>query len=470
MHSGIIDGSIPSFAVTGHPNKGKSSIVSTLAMDSDVAVSDIPGTTTRSRAFPLVVDGEMLYTLYDTPGFQRPSAVLDALAGEEISSLPKYLRLRRFIEKYGDDPKFADDIELLTPVAEGSAVIYVVDGSKPYGVEFETEMEILSYGSGPSLAIINIIGDRDFSREWRVSLERHFSIVKIFDPVKADFSQIVSLLETISMMKDDWREPIADAISAMGRMRKNAISDSAAEIASAMKDMVTHIRKMEIKGKPIREYREKLSHGFRNDLVDMEKKCTHRISEIWRRRCLTDGEKCNDIMSGMELFSGESLSIFGLDRKELIAISAGAGAIAGSSIDIALGGNSLFTGTLIGTLMGVAGTIAGFDKIYDMKLMGRKVGKRYLQAGPVKDMGFVFIYLHRLLYFTVETANRPHADREAIELREDIVSGKDWMSPRERRKLHRLHRRMRKEYPGYGDPLEEYAKTIGEILEAHIEF
>ena len=35
----------PLFAIVGHPNKGKSSIVSTLAQDESVTISPIPGTT-----------------------------------------------------------------------------------------------------------------------------------------------------------------------------------------------------------------------------------------------------------------------------------------------------------------------------------------------------------------------------------------------------------------------------------------
>ncbi|MEN8304607.1 MAG: GTPase, partial [Campylobacterota bacterium] len=45
----------PKFAVVGHPNKGKSSIVSALALDDSVQISDTPGTTTKRRSFPLSV-------------------------------------------------------------------------------------------------------------------------------------------------------------------------------------------------------------------------------------------------------------------------------------------------------------------------------------------------------------------------------------------------------------------------------
>ena len=40
--------SVPRFAVVGHPNKGKSSIVATLAEDDAVQISPLPGTTAAS--------------------------------------------------------------------------------------------------------------------------------------------------------------------------------------------------------------------------------------------------------------------------------------------------------------------------------------------------------------------------------------------------------------------------------------
>ena len=68
--------SVPRFAIVGHPNKGKSSIVATLAEDDDVAISPHPGTTTQARAYPMRLDGVTLYELIDTPGFQRAREML----------------------------------------------------------------------------------------------------------------------------------------------------------------------------------------------------------------------------------------------------------------------------------------------------------------------------------------------------------------------------------------------------------
>ena len=41
----------PTFAIVGHPNKGKSSIVATLAEDESVSISPDPGTTRVARSF-----------------------------------------------------------------------------------------------------------------------------------------------------------------------------------------------------------------------------------------------------------------------------------------------------------------------------------------------------------------------------------------------------------------------------------
>ena len=42
------------------------------------------------------------------------------------------------------DARFKDECELLKPIIEGAGVLYVVDGSRPYGRQYEAEMEILS--------------------------------------------------------------------------------------------------------------------------------------------------------------------------------------------------------------------------------------------------------------------------------------------------------------------------------------
>jgi GTP-binding protein EngB required for normal cell division len=57
--------SAPRFVVVGHVNRGKSSVVSTLAADETVRIDETPGTTRHCREFPMRVDGETLYILME---------------------------------------------------------------------------------------------------------------------------------------------------------------------------------------------------------------------------------------------------------------------------------------------------------------------------------------------------------------------------------------------------------------------
>ena len=68
----------PRFAVVGHPNKGKSSIVAALAQNDAIDISSRSGTTLRADPFAIAI-GDAAYTLIDTPGFQRPRRALEWL-------------------------------------------------------------------------------------------------------------------------------------------------------------------------------------------------------------------------------------------------------------------------------------------------------------------------------------------------------------------------------------------------------
>jgi len=105
----------PVFAVVGHPNKGKSSIVATLSQNDAIAIALEPGTTRKRQAYPLSVDGHRVYTLVDTPGFQRPRRVLEWLEAHSVSVSDRAETVKAFVTQFQDDTRFADECELLAP-------------------------------------------------------------------------------------------------------------------------------------------------------------------------------------------------------------------------------------------------------------------------------------------------------------------------------------------------------------------
>jgi len=271
--------SYPKFAVVGHPNKGKSSIVSTLAQNEAITISSIPGTTTKSRAFPLVVDGKTVYELYDTPGFQRARAILGWLKKEEVPANKRADRLAKFVKENLNNPRFSDDIELLKPIIEGAGIIYVVDGSKPYGAEYEAEMEILRWSGMPSMALINLIGEDDYQKEWQKALEHYFKIVRVFNPMRATFSQIIELLEAMAELKYEWREQIKKAIDILKLYQLQKIKKSSLIITDTIQAALSHQEQGD-------KNEEVLVEKFKENIKKFEDKAYNKIATVWNHQSL----------------------------------------------------------------------------------------------------------------------------------------------------------------------------------------
>ncbi len=454
----------PKFAVVGHPNKGKSSIVSTLAFDESVAISPVPGTTTRQRAYPLRIDGETLYELYDTPGFQRARAVLEWLRREPVSADKKPERVRQFIHAHRRDPRFADEIELLEPVMNGAGVVYVVDGSKPYGSEYEAEMEILRWTGQPTMALINLIGDEDYVENWERALGQYFRMVRVFNPMKAGFAQMTALLESMAQLKEAWTAPVKHAIGIFERYQRRKIDDSAAQIAELMAGALGHIETMGIgTGSATKTQKERIAKRYREALRRIEKEAYARIAQTWNHRRLEPQEQ-SAVFEGIDLFSKQSESLFGLGKKELILTGALSGALGGSGIDLALGGSSLMLGSALGAVTGGAGAALGFGKLARLQVLGRTLGSNTLQAGPLQDRNVPHILLRRALYFTREVANRPHADRRRIRLEHELLSRRGEIDADTKKALEKLHRKFASGHPVKKEFLQQYAEHIRQIL------
>jgi len=459
----------PKFAVVGHPNKGKSSIVSTLALDENVQISNTPGTTTSHRSYPLKIDGEILYELFDTPGFQRARAVLEWLKREEVPADRKADRVKRFVYDHRDDPRFHDEVELLEPILEGAGIIYVVDGSKPYGVEYEAEMEILRWTGQPSMALINLIDDTDHVKEWKRALGHYFRMVRVFNPMEANFSQHIALLESMAQLKEEWTPSVKRSIDIFKAYQRQKISDSADLITEMMVSMLSYVASLAIAGEEATEEEKKrVMERYKNHLRQEEEKSHRDIAAIWKHSRL---EKSSDmpIFDTMDLFSKESASLFGLGKKEMVLMGATGGALTGSGVDLMLGGSSMMLGTAIGAVVGGAGAMFGFDEIAEIKVLGRKLGNRSLTVGPMQNRNFPFILLQRALFYTVEVANRPHADRRRVVMDKEISEKSINIDTERKKALEKLHMQLRKSKTIGENEFRSYSGLLKSILLEHIE-
>lgn len=451
----------PKFAVVGHPNKGKSSIVSSLALDDSVQVGDTPGTTQVKRGFPLKVDGKIIYELFDTPGFQRARRVLSWLKEQEpVSADKKGDVVRAFIAAHREDERFIDEIELLEPIMNGAGIIYVVDASKPYGSEYETEMEILRWCGQPSMAILNLIGEENYTQQWKNALGHYFRMVRTFNPIKATFKEHIELLDSMSQLKEEWTKPIKVAIKVLEDLHQQKVEQTVDSIVSNMIKTLSYVKRQKIAGESATyKEEENLKSSYRQKIIKFEKEQEKSIENIWNHRSV---EKVENILvlDNVGLFSKESASIFGLSQQQLIITGASAGAMGGLGIDLLLGGGSLFLGSLIGGAVGGVGAMIGFDNIYEVKVLGQSIGKRELSVGPMQNLNFPYILLGRSLYYASVIAKRSHAMRNNIDLAHEEFLIEQIIDSNMRDTLERVHASLRKEEEIKEEELKEYKEVI----------
>lgn len=404
----------PVFAVVGQPNKGKSSIVATLSEDEFVAISPVPGTTRVADRHAMSVDGEVLYELVDTPGFQRARAVLEWLEADAVPANQRPERVAQFVDTHKDDARFADECELLKPILEGAGILYVVDGAKPFGVEYEVEMQVLQWTGRPRMALINRIGPGDFVDEWRQALGQYFSIVREFDAVHADFEKRIALLRGFVELDESWRAPLDTAVGALVADNERRLKRSAAMITNCVEACLTRTRTTRLNENVDRETQAgALSEKLLNDLRALESDARDQVQDVYQHGRLQRTD-AGSLVTDADLFTQDDWEIFGLSRSQLLWTGVVSGALAGGGVDLVLGGASLLLGAGVGAVLGGASTWFGGDELAKVKLLGQSLGGPVLKAGPVGAPNFPWVLLGRAWLHHRLVAERNHARREAL--------------------------------------------------------
>jgi len=408
----------PTFAVVGQPNKGKSSIVATLAEDDRVDIRPESGTTRVARRFTASGrDGTPLYTLIDTPGFQRARRALDWMKRHETTAADHPEAVRRFVEGHRRDPRHADEVELLSPIVAGAAVLYVVDGSTPFGPEYEPEMEILRWTGRPSMALINPIGEADHVEAWRRALGQYFRVVRVFNALAVEFDKRIALLEAFSQLDESWEGPMRRAAVVLREQREVRREASAQVIAAMLLDVLTlrERRKLETRADPT-PHKPALEQKLRDRIRARERACRQQVQALYRHHRLELDEDELDVL-GDDLFSEATWTAFGLSRGELAKLGGFGGALAGgaagASIDLTLGGLSGLAPTLLGTAAGgLGGALGGWwtsDRLAKIRVLDQPLGGKLLEAGPIQNPNLRFVLLGRAVAHHHLVANRTHA-------------------------------------------------------------
>lgn len=441
--------SAPVFVVVGHPNKGKSSIVSTLAHDNSVGIAPDPGTTIAARHFPMRIDGEVLYTLVDTPGFQRARRALEWMEEHETNASEHAAVVSAFVQAHRGGALFHDECELLAPIIEGGGVLYVVDGSKPYGPEYEPEMEILRWTGRPSMALVNPIGGGAHVRTWEDALSQYFRIVRVLDAHQAEFEQQLDLLRAFGQLRHDWRAPMERAVEVLGRDRERQERRAADRIANLLVDLLTaSVAKNIGDADDIERHKAELESRYEDELRALEQRARRDVEEYYDHHGLERVEEAAPLRS--DLFSADVWHLFGRSKWRLAVIGASGGAITGGVLDASFAGISfgVFTG-----LGAAAGAALGWQaaewshsfQVFNLPGMEKAgLSGRRLQCGPTQNPNLPFVALGRARHHHRLVARRTHARRDPMVLDEAGVGALNPLEAAEERAFHASFTRIRK--------------------------
>ncbi len=453
--------SVPVFAVVGHPNKGKSSIVATLAADDSVRIGPEPGTTTHCRRYPMRVDGRELYALVDTPGFQRARRAWEWIRTHDAGTHRRADVIRQFVAVHQRTGDFPDECELLAPILEGAGLLYVVDGSVPYGVEYEPEMEILRWTGQASMALINPIGAADHIASWQAALGQYFRMVRVFNAVMADFRRRVEILRAFGQLREDWRDVLEETVTLLEQDRTRARRLAAQAVADSLTALLAHrVERKVPSDQDVAPLRHEVEEQYRADLRRIEQRCRDRIEALYHHTRLRRQE---DVLSlfDEDLFAQRTWLVFGLGPRKLLATGAVGGAATGAWVDAHLGGATLLAGTLLGAGIGAALGWWTADKLVRVRVKHVPLGGNLVAAGPTRNRDFPHVVLNRARYHHFLVARRNHAVQGEFAVHGETAAGMPALPGAEVNEFERLFQRLRR-----GGEAAAVAQTLSERIEA----
>ncbi len=409
-----MDAQIPTLAIVGHPNAGKSSVVATLTENDRIAIDKRAGTTTRSDQYPVEIDGKTVLRFIDTPGFQNPTDIL-----EWFQQHPSGTDLARaFLEAHQHDRLYSHDCALMKPIADGAGIILVIDGSKRIKEKDRTEMELLRLTGRPRMAIFNNLSANDkYITAWQDALNKSFNSVRAFNAHRATYAERIALLNALKAIDQRWEPMLDETVRAFERDWRRRIEQSVTSILELLRQALTFkvvklVKTNELDSDHDRErIRHHLTESLQEGLRKLEHQTQAEIREHFKHHVWNVSPSS---LLVKDLFSDEVERRLGLNRHQTVLASAAAGAATGGAIDLGVGGLSFGAGTLIGAGIGSVLGVLGTSKLAKLDIK-RTLGVERFTLGPVSNPRFPFILLDRSILYSARAMNWAHGRQGADE-------------------------------------------------------
>jgi len=209
----IASGEALKLAVVGHTNTGKTSILRTLLRDVYFGEVKNEAATTRHVEQAKLTDnqtGEVLVVLYDTPGLEDASGLMDWLEDNTASRRDGIERLQQFLaadiaqggEALNSNEDYSQEAKVIRQLLASDMAIYVVDAREPVLGKYKDELAILSWAAIPVMPVFNFTDAQDANiDEWQTMLaRRNLHISTRFDSVAFEFADEMRLWQNLATM------------------------------------------------------------------------------------------------------------------------------------------------------------------------------------------------------------------------------------------------------------------------------
>jgi len=399
-------------AVVGHTNTGKTSLIRTLLRDDRFGhIEDAAGTTRYVEKTAIFADEDEVLTLFDTPGFEDSSALLQALEEfdtKNTNESPRLL-LREFIAQAEEFPEYVQEIKVLRQSLSCDVLLYIIDVREPLLGKYRDEVEILSKAGKPIVPVFNFIaGQCEALARWRQQLSQfNLHAALEFDTVAFEFEAEKRLYQKLQSLLDphydalqiliDYRQEVWHNLNHAGAQRvfrliteaacyRQEVGDKIADTSAKVEAMNAFVRKAER-----RTVNDLLKiFAFTQLDIDLQQVAVH--DGVWE----------------LDIFSPGALKEFGLSA----GASALKGAAAGAGVDLMVGGLSLGTGAVLGAALG-----AGWSTLrrYRQEIKAALRGNKWL---CVDDNTISLLYLRQreLLHALTQ---RGHAAQTTLQVSSD---------------------------------------------------
>ncbi len=402
-------------AVVGHTNTGKTSLMRTLSRNSGFgAVSNRPGTTRRVEGAALMVDGEPLIELFDTPGLEGSIGLLD-----KLKRMRAYLELdltdtlQQFLDGDEAEGRFAQEAKTLSHLLQCDVGLYVIDARDRVLGRHRDELEILGCTAIPIVPVLNFVAS-DYARTdlWREQLRRvNMHAVADFDTMVLNFDNECALFDTLKILAARFRPAIEQLVQHISDQRELRIKASANLIAKLLIDTAAYTIITERDGEDqSAEVLEDMKAQVRVREQDFITGllALHEFDELELSRIalpLRNGAW------GFDPFSPEALRQFSISTGS----AAAAGAAVGLTVDVLSVGLTLGVGTLIG--VGI-GAIIGAARDKGGDVVARLRGKTQLRV----DDACLKLLLIRNACLVEALFRRGHANEDRLQLNDPTAN------------------------------------------------